>query len=483
MRTSIFRDESTDSVASGVSKQADPHPHGSDLRPNGEVSNWTTTSTDSVVDRQVIGYSTGSPTSTLAPFPTRNGSDAGSPSPLARTFSLKRSGSNIANLRAAFEQTDAPGSAARPLDKSPSRSFSGRSEDISTRSRERDEIANLERQLANEIEKRQLCESQLKVSQERCEQLEKENRSARREQASQVPNDSQGRSTGSQAEIAEEGETRSIQRQLYELKRSISTATRIENQVSDSTFAQDFANLHHELQNFIVNTFRRVKISKTPKELCESLEKVAASKQRGYLQPLFVAFEPSMKLAALQATVVCYIMDVFDEPLLFGLPDQQEWRENLRETMKSLPTILAPSAFNKWRYLTLDAVRQSVGIEEAMHLSAIRLAESIRAVLSALTDVEDFGPRANSLNSIVVRAVQLSHLFKVQRAQYEFALPAPGAPFRSDLMEDHAVDGEALADRTIECATFPSVIKHGDENGDDLLLSNIVVKAKIFCKV
>lgn len=432
--------------------------------------------------KETFDYTAGSPVSLSTPFSDRYGSDSGSPSPMNRSYSLKCTGSNIASLRAAFEHADAASTPMRRFEKSPSRSFSERSQSLSNRYREKDtEIARLERQLADEIETRRSCQDQLKISQNRCEQLEKENKSfqlSKSQQSSQSHSPSNSTQNGS----VEDGETKSIQRQLYELKRSISTATRIENQVSDSTFAQEFANLHHELQNFIVNTFRRTKVTKTTQELCDSLEKVAGPQQQEYLRPMFLAFEPSMKLAALQATAVCHIMEIFDEPLLFGLPDQQEWREDLRKIMKTIPAILAPSTFNKWRYLTLDAVRQSVGIEESVHLAASRLTEKICTTLGALTDLEDLAARASSLNAIVMRAVQLSHLFRVQRAQYEFALPAPGDSFQSDMMEDHSVDCEVSTVRTVACATFPSIIKHGDENGDDVQLSNIVVKAKVLCK-
>lgn len=68
--------------------------------------------------------------------------------------------------------------------------------------------------------------------------------------------------------------------------------------------------------------------------------------------------------------------------------------------------------------------------------AARSLSERICVTLKALTDVEDLTARVPSLNSLVIRAVHLSHLFRVQRAQYEFALPLPGAAFQPDLMED-----------------------------------------------
>lgn len=426
--------------------------------------------------------------------PASMAADASSPSSVGRKNSLRRSASTIANLRAAFEHKDASETPIKRFDKSPSRSFSERLENISTLSREKDaEIARLEEQLAEEIEKRVSCQSrleaQLKVEsetrrkcQERCEMLEKkieEGQAPPTHMSKEELKESNGISNGGTGEA----DTRSMQWQLNELKRSISTTTRVENQVSDSVFAQEIAKMHHELQNFVVNTFRRVKLLKTPEELCATLEIVATTHHLEYLRPLFMAFEPSMKLAALQATAVCYIMEVFQEPLLFGLPEQSEWRVGLQQTVKTLPSILAPATFNKWRYLTLDAVRQSGSIEDSVHLAASRISQMICVTLAAITDVQDLSARASSLNSIVLRAVRLSHLFKVQLAQYEFALPVPGTPFQPDLMEDHIVENETVADLSVVCATFPSVIKYGGENGDNSQLSNVVVKSKVLCKI
>ncbi|CZT17273.1 uncharacterized protein RCC_03107 [Ramularia collo-cygni] len=478
----MLRDEINHASPSGRSKSADSGEEGYDVRNKGKVSVEKTPTPKKAVGDDALEVLNASPASMFAPISTGHDSEASSPSSISRKRSLKRAGSNIASLRATFEQTEALAVPVRRFEKRPSQNSPDRVDSIPRSGCEQDEIARLERQLANEVEMRQSCQSQLKSSQERCEQLELEVR-AGREQRLQVPTEFQNRSNGPQDDRVERGESRSIQRQLYELKRSISTATRIENQVSDSTFAQEFANLHHELQNFIVNTFRRVKLTSTSEELCERLEEVTVvPKQRGYLQSLFVAFQPAMKLPAFQATAICVLMEAFEDPLLFGLPNQQNWRDDLRETMKTLPSILTPSAFNKWRYLTLDAVRQSVGIEQAVHSAASQLSDMICVTLSALTDMKDLGTRASSLNTIVMRAVQLSHLFRVQRAQYEFFLPAPGAPFQPDLMEDCAVDADSSSQRTVWYATFPSVIKHGDEDGNDMLLSNVVVKAKVICR-
>lgn len=501
----MLRDETADSVASGHPDFADLGVNGLDISIYGEAM----PTPDALVKDSAPEDQSGGPPmfSTNSVFKA-NGSDTSSSSSMGRKYSLRRAGSNIASLRAAFEHRDTPEPSVKRFEKSPSRSFSERFENISSRSREQDaEIAQLEKRLASEVESRQSLQSKLEAQlrvetetrktyedalkaeleretqarqsyQEKCETLEREIGLGQSQRLDEAHNKINGTTDGSSGEV----ETKDLQRQLYELKRSISTATRIEHQVSDSTLAQEIANLHHELQNFIVNAFRRVKLVKTPEELCERLERIAAPSKLDHLKPVFADFEPSLKLACLQATAICHIMEVFDEPLLFGLPNRGEWRENLRRTVETLPSILCSSTFNKWRYLTLDAVRQSEGIEQSVQAAVTRLCEMTCDTLSSLTDVEDLGARASSLSAIVMRAARLSHLFRVQRAQYEFVLPVSGTLFDSNLMEDDTLEGESSAERTIRCATFPSVIKHGDENGDNAHLLNVVVKAKVLCR-
>jgi hypothetical protein len=46
-------------------------------------------------------------------------------------------------------------------------------------------------------------------------------------------------------------------------------------------------------------------------------------------------------------------------------------------------------------------------------------------------------------------------------------------------MDDVSDDSDDLQESAIICATFPSVIKKGDENGDSTHLTNVVLKAKV----
>jgi hypothetical protein len=110
------------------------------------------------------------------------------------------------------------------------------------------------------------------------------------------------------------------------------------------------------------------------------------------------------------------------------------------------------------------------------------MSEIICIVLSTLTGVEDFETQIPSLTTIVNRAVSLSHLYRVQRAEYDIILPSPGTRFSHENMEEFSLDGDSNAELKVKCATFPFVVKRGDENGENAQLTNIIVKAKVLCK-
>jgi hypothetical protein len=64
-------------------------------------------------------------------------------------------------------------------------------------------------------------------------------------------------SSRNQARLGDTG----LQRQLTDLKRSISKSTRVETVItSDGNFVQEMGSLAHEVQNWVVNNYRRAKI-------------------------------------------------------------------------------------------------------------------------------------------------------------------------------------------------------------------------------
>lgn len=421
---------------------------------------------------------------------------------------LRRTSSKIANLRAAFEKQDDAVSpeSKRTFDKSPMRDREGEmnklreqheaevakvkaqqeTELARLKEQHQSENANLKRQLSTEVEMRHAFE-------DKCTSLEEQIEALQGELAAQIgssdfqPSELERRTASLQQEKAKaQEEATNLQKQLYELKRGISASTRIDNEVSDSSFTQQFQHLYHETQNWVVNNFRKVKAEKSGDEMCKLLESIAEPKQREYLKPVFEHFDASIKLAAFQTTAVSYMMEIFEEPLLFGLPSQQDWRKNIKKAAETLPAILSPAAFNKWRSVTTDVIRQSENeeVKASLDSAAKSMAEMICITLSTLTEVEESSARVSSLQAILKRAISLSHLFRVQRARYEFRLPPPGSVFEPAMMDDTSyADSEgsesAATLRTIRCSTFPSVVKLGGENGEHSEMSNVVTKAMV----
>jgi activating signal cointegrator complex subunit 1 len=273
-----------------------------------------------------------------------------------------------------------------------------------------------------------------------------------------------------------------LQRQLTDLKRSISRSTRVETAVtSDSTFVQEMASLAHEIQNWTVNNYRRARISASARELTTRLDPMLNPRQLDRLKPLWTAWRPENKIFVLQSSVVGMLMDVFDDQLLFGMPPHQQWTISLRRTAHDLTALLEPQQFDKWRASTLDVVRRTSAMLAATDSAASTMAEYITTTLDVLAGMPSSGTKLASLQPIVRRAIILAHLFRVQRARFSFNLPYPMTAFDPTEMENVAFDREAEEGHPIDCATFPLVLKLGDEHGANMQCQNVLLKANVVC--
>ncbi|KAK4634387.1 hypothetical protein CLAFUW4_00670 [Fulvia fulva] len=429
----------------------------------------------------------------------------GDPSPTSTETrdGLRRTGSKIANLRAAFEKQIDDDSGYVP----PTGTI-GQLERMSTRSKEQEaEVANLKERhdmeltkliedheleiarLKEEHEANMIKEEELRQAyEEKCTGLEDEieafqDKLAKQDAEWQLEIERQCDHLHREKDQAQEG-ARNLQRQLSELKKGISAATRIEHQTSDSTLAQEFSKFFHETQNWIVNNFRKMKKTEAGAgAMCARLSRIADGRHVDYLKPIFERFDTSIRLAAFQATVACYMMKVFDDPLLFGIPTQPKWSQGIRMAMEAMPEVLSPIAFNRWRAMTVDALRQCKGDEmkQAVESASHSMSKNICNALNTLTEAEESEARIASLGAILKRAISLAHLFRVQRPRYDFTLPPPGAMFDPLVMEDVSVEDDCSALNGIRCAVWPCVIKHGDQDGNKMDMSNIVVKSRVLC--
>ena len=401
---------------------------------------------------------------------------------------IRSSSSKFANLRAAFEQgastEGTEGGLKRRL-----ASSSRASESTDRKGEYEAEIARLKDQLEKEKELRIAYEEKVTSMEEEIDELnsqeevrDEELRDEYERRALRENKEADDRFASLQNETRNyKQEVADLQRQLSELKKSVSSSTRMSAQVSDSTFKQEMGILQHEVQNWVVNNFRRVKSEASPDELCERLERVTEPKQLERLHPIYTTFEQSVKLPMYQATVACYMMEVFEDLYLFGLYGKIDWSRRARQAADALAPILEPATYNRWRSMTFDIIRQSVKTNDLVESAIHGITEMCCITLHAMTEVDDSETRFSSLKSIVKRTVSLAHLIRVQQAQYGFILPAPGEQFDSTTMDDISDASDGGVERSVRCTTFPSIVKIGDEEGDRVDMRNLIVKAKVLC--
>ncbi|TKA61494.1 hypothetical protein B0A55_12035 [Friedmanniomyces simplex] len=338
-------------------------------------------------------------------------------------------------------------------------------------------------------ERRETFEERYAVLEHEVEELRMKVQQQQQHQHSNSNSNSDSRTTSPYSDrsplSSETPELLLLRRQLADLKRTIALSTRLDSQVTDSVFAQETGVVHHELQNWTVHHFRRARADVPAHEMRARLDGLdLAPGQRHQLGPMYAAYEPSAKLVMYQAVAVSLFMDIFNDEGLYGLPEDLPWRLALREAVNKLEHVLGPAAHNKWRAVTVDVIRQSEGMQGFIEAAARALAGRVCAVLTTLTQVEgeENGTRLAAMTGIARRAIELQHLFRVQRARYQFDLPSTSDLFYAEVMENISVDVDTpVESRVVKCATFPSVMKIGDEWGDNVHLTNVIVKAKVVC--
>lgn len=274
-----------------------------------------------------------------------------------------------------------------------------------------------------------------------------------------------------------------LRRQLSDLKRNISRSTRSTGQLTDTNLRQEIGLLQYEVQNWVVNNFRKVKTEATAPELCEKLTRIAEPDQVVRLRPLYEAFDIAAKLAIYQATVAVYMMEIFSDSFLFGLRGQQDWARRTRQAAETLPAALDAATYSRWRAVTFSALKESEAVREPIESAAGAMAEMICITLNAMTEMEESEARLGSLRTIVRRAILLAHQVRSQQAGYDFVLPAPGDAFEAASMDDIVDDGEeAGGGRSVKCATFPSLFKSVDDEGVGIEPRKAVFRAKVLCR-
>ncbi|KAI9836015.1 MAG: hypothetical protein M1837_003533 [Sclerophora amabilis] len=271
--------------------------------------------------------------------------------------------------------------------------------------------------------------------------------------------------------------------QISGLKHDISTSTRMHGQVTDDELRDRIYVLGHDLQNWIINKFRRAKIEPDREKLPE------------IIKDDIIAFAPSYKSMATVSkfdTINAIVSGILVYDVLkcyfFGM---EENRVDTFQIVESyLNMMLNPVHINRLRGTTLALIMESNPdfINDHKNKLAAQVEDRINNILAGMTGASSPSKvRDKTLRSIIDQAVVLSQTFRVQHAQFTVEIPStdPALPAAFDpaIMEDiKAGEEDDLMGRPILGVTFPAVFKAGDANGENLHLKNVIVKAKVLCQ-
>ncbi|KAI4626435.1 hypothetical protein J4E83_003585 [Alternaria metachromatica] len=282
---------------------------------------------------------------------------------------------------------------------------------------------------------------------------------------------------------AAEKESQERLQQLLALKSSISSLTRMDSQITDSELAESFSQLANRVREWTVSNFRRSKLNldSLPKETEEVLSA---------LNPLYsVNIRSTDKLALYQAVVSNSLMQIFDAPIVFGLPSTGPFGA-LRPFVEH--TRHLGTTYREWVRATVQVLERSEAngdIETEREASLHRLTGEISHILFTLTSVSLPQPAQSVLTGILKDAMGLQRTLALQKARYQllfFRCQDASMQFDDRTMEavndvDPAVEDGADMDvdrRFLFCA-FPGLVKWGDEWGEHAEMSNVLLKARV----
>lgn len=301
-----------------------------------------------------------------------------------------------------------------------------------------------------------------------------------------------------QAELkARDQEMMQMRAQIKGLKDFVSVNSRMDGQITDEVLGDMMRSLGNGLQNWVISNFRRSKLSET--QLCISLDSRAniyldvetmsldMREKLATLVPTFESLAANAKIHLIQSIVSRLLVLTIFNSYYVGLPDEQAVQ--LRDMEDYLATLTDDIvSVNQWRAGTIALLRKgsleqlSSGIEAVVGSLTSRLND----ILIALTDVSASEARDNSLQALIMNAIDLSRLLRLQKAVFKPMMPVIKAhqitTFDFDTMEDiGGEDEDDLQSREICCVTFPGLVKEGDETGEQSQLRNIVAKVRVLC--
>jgi hypothetical protein len=278
-----------------------------------------------------------------------------------------------------------------------------------------------------------------------------------------------------------DAENEALRAQVRGLKEFVSTSGRSEGQVTDEIVAEQFSALGSELQNWVLRNFRRSKLD--VKGVGEGTRE-----KLDELCPMWEVLATTAKVHLIQSIVSMMLVKRVFQRYFVGLPEEREKEFKEFEAWFST-TSESGGDVNQWRSSTLGLINRkgslgNLGIQTDE--IAASLAKEAMAILEDITDVEPESGREIALRALVIEAIALSRMLRVQKANFKPIMTVVEGhqvnTFNAETMDDiGGEDEETLEGREILCMTFPGVLKEGDENGQRLQLRNVIARAKVLC--
>lgn len=286
-----------------------------------------------------------------------------------------------------------------------------------------------------------------------------------------------------------EKESQGHLQQLLSLKSSISSLTRSESQATDAALVDEFEQLANRIREWVITNFRKAKMDvhsgDLPSETVKALQALTVR---------YAEIESPNRLALYQALVTSAMMQIFDASVVAGLP-----KTGLLGTLCAFAQGKNDTSieYREWRRATIrmvdvdrhlaDALRE--GRDEVLH----RIAKRIANLLYTLTCFS-LSPHAQAaLMSILQTAACLQRTLALQKARYWatfLRVTNEHSALKFDEQKMEAVndtiedDGDMMdQERQIFFSVFPSLEKSGDEWGEHVDVSNVLVKARVCCGV
>jgi hypothetical protein len=286
---------------------------------------------------------------------------------------------------------------------------------------------------------------------------------------------------------ATEKESQERLKQLLSLKSSISSLTRPDSQVADSSLTDSFTQLFNRIREWVISNFRRTKTDAT--QLPPATVKALRS-----LTPAYESIEKSDRLSLYQALVANALMQVLEERIIVGLPHTgplaaiRSFAQSIQDT--------GPE-YCEWRRATVRLVEKSKfaslleqGKTDLLH----KIAAEIAHLLFTLTSINLTSHSQSALMSILSAAASLQRTMVLQKARYQVEFfhtrdNDESCSFDHQRMEaindlDDSIDeSDMVTDHHFLFCVFPCIEKFGDEWGGNLHMSNILLKAGVCCVV